>query len=99
MGEERARRLQHGTDDEGVRGCGPLDVGSSCEMFMKARLIYHARTQQSLCTRADFIALSDTNRDRHRPLCTNRYIVVPRNNSARIYSKKESDRRHCSEKN
>jgi len=40
-------------------------VGNSCEMFMKARLIYHIRTQQSLYTRVDFITLVDMNRDRH----------------------------------
>lgn len=50
-----------------VRGW-TLDVGSSCEMFMKARLIYHARTQQSPCTRVDFITLADTNRDRHQSI-------------------------------
>lgn len=37
-----------------------LGAGSSCEMFMKPRLIYHTRTQQSRCTRADFITLSGT---------------------------------------
>jgi len=50
-------RWEFGVDS----GC----VGNSCEMFMKVRLIYYTRTQQSLGTRADFITLADTNRDRH----------------------------------